>query len=150
MQELVAKACRLPVTDLTPILCVPVGHYVKWNLTEVSPGVYEAFAKDVTLNISASKGFAGLTFPNNANVGVVADLSSRSAPANIDLVRFAFLSLKDSNGVTGTMQANNDWSVTSVGSNPSGNTANPLLVAPDVPSSGGSVFRVWVGANTGP
>jgi hypothetical protein len=147
---------RLAPLHLSPILCAPLGHYVKVNLTEVSPGVYEAFGKDITANFSASKAFSGLPFPDEASAGVVADLSSRSAPASIKLVHFGSISVKNSTGTTAGLGGTSAWTPVGVGSNPSGNSGNPLLVTPDSLVNTGtginrvSSFNVFVGAQTGP
>lgn len=143
---------RLAPLHLSPVLCAPVGHTVKVNLTEVSPGLYEAFGKDITANLSASKAFAGLSFPDEASAGVVADLSSRSAPASVKLVQFTSVQAKNSTGTTSGLGGTSAWTPVGVASNPSGNSGNPFLVTPGSlsTSAGLSSFGVFVGAQTGP
>jgi hypothetical protein len=134
--------------ELAPNLCASVGDTIKGDVTEVFPGEYEVFAKDMTTDVSVSKEITSLAFPDELNIGTVADLTSRSAPANIKLVHFAYLSITDSNGVTAGL-VSPEWSAQPVGSNPSGNDANPLLVAPSALTGGGHHFDVYVGAQTG-
>jgi len=136
---------------MVPALCVPQGDTLKLNLTEVHPGVYEAYAKDVTLGISSSKGFASLDFPDNAGFGVVQDIGSRSAPANNKYVHFAYIDLSDNIGAhnDGLLNSGGDWSVTGVASNPAGNSSTPYLVAPSVLTGQGHHFDIFVGALTG-
>ncbi len=134
---------------LSPNLLVPQGHTVKLILKEISPGVYEAFAKDITTSLSASKGFTGLTFPDEASAGVVQDISLRAAPANIKLVHFASLSARDDNGVTSTLGGTGEWTAVQAYSNHSGDNSNPAIITPANSLLGGH-FNVFTSAQVGP
>jgi len=134
---------------LSPNLVIPQGDTVRLILKEVSPGLYEAFAKDVTTSLSASKGFAGLTWPDEASAGVVQDLSGRAAPADIKLVHFATLTARDSNGVSATFGGATEWTAVQAYSNFSGDNSNPPIVTP-ADSLSGDHFNVFTSAQTGP
>jgi hypothetical protein len=135
---------------LSPNLVIPQGDTVRLILKEISSGVYEAFAKDVTANFSASKGFTGsLTFPDEASAGVVQDISLRAAPASIKLVHFATLTARDSLGVTSTLGGTSEWTAVQAYSNHSGDNSNPAIVTP-ASSLSGDHFNVFTSAQVGP
>lgn len=133
---------------LVPNLVIPQGHNVRLILEEVSPGLYEAFAKDITDNFSASKSFAGLTFPDEASAGVVQDLSGRSAPANLNLVRFRHTRAAGLNGVLHYLGDQLAWTAVQAYSTATGDNSNPRLVTPDALVQGR--FHVFAGAIVGP
>ena len=134
---------------LVPNLLVPQGHNVHLILHEVSPGVFEAFAKDTTDSISASKSFAGLSFPDVASAGVVQDISTRSAPANLKIVKFHSTRVTMQNHPSGYLGTSLLWTSVQAYSNHTGDNSNPAIITPASSLVNGRFF-VFAGAQTGP
>lgn len=138
----------VPTSELNPVLCVPWNDYVKIGLYEVHPGVYEAYAKDLTTGVSISKGFAGVSFPDEAGVGVVADTTNRAGPVTAtELANFNSINFTDSNGASGGFFGSSDWSPVGVGSTATGTDGSPFLVAPG--TDGGTHYKLYAAAPTG-
>ncbi|HEY6276921.1 MAG TPA: hypothetical protein VIX86_11380 [Streptosporangiaceae bacterium] len=135
-------------SDLSPALDVPAGNTVLLILQEVSPGVYEAFAKDVTLGTSASKSFAGLTFPDEAGVGVVQNLTTLSAPLALRLASFTDVRLTGQKCGTHNLGGTSCWTAVQAYSTANGMSSDPPLVDPQS-SLHGRNFHVEIGSETG-
>jgi hypothetical protein len=134
---------------LVPNLLIPQGHNVHLILHEVSPGLYEAFAKDTTDNISASKSFVGLSWPDVASAGVVQDISTRSAPANLKIVHFHSTRVTQLHHPSGYLGTSPLWTAVQAYSNHTGDNSNPAIITQASTLINGR-FDVFAGAQTGP
>lgn len=111
-------------------LQIPAGDNYKLELKEISPGFYEAFAKDTTLGISSSKAFSGLSFPDTASVGVVQNQTNLSAPAVNRLCDFWSVLATGSAGGHASLGGSSFWTAQLAHSTANGLSSDPTLVTP--------------------